>query len=82
MRKQEARRFIVSAGAGLIWLLVSAAVARPWVSGLVGRLPEMYILFAVAGIALLPGYLTGVMFVSNWLDACAGLWPCRTTTGP
>ena len=60
-------RFVASIGIALIWLAVSAALAARWAWGLAGRLPGFYIVFVIAGIALLPGYLLCSMFLSNLL---------------
>ena len=60
-------RFVASIGIALIWLAVSAALAALWAQDLAGRLPGFYIVFVIAGIALLPGYLLCAMFLSNLL---------------
>lgn len=60
-------KFFASAAAALVWLWVSAALAVPWVRGAALHLPFAYVVFVVAGVALLPAYLMGAMFLSNLL---------------
>ena len=60
-------KFFASAAAALVWLWVSAALAVPWVRGAALHLPFAYVVFVVAGAALLPAYLMGAMFLSNLL---------------
>lgn len=60
-------KFFASAAAALVWLWASAALAVPWVRGAALHLPFVYVVFVVAGVALLPAYLMGAMFLSNLL---------------
>ena len=52
-------KFFASAAAALVWLWVSAALAVPWVRGAALHLPFAYVVFVVAGVALLPAYRMG-----------------------
>ena len=49
-------KFFASAAAALVWLWVSAALAVPWVRGAALHLPFAYVVFVVAGAALLPAF--------------------------
>ena len=60
-------KFFVAAAAALAWLCLSIWLAVPWVRGASLHLPAAYVVFAVAGMALLPAYLMGAMFFSNLL---------------
>ena len=60
-------KFFASAAAALVWLWVSAALAVPLVRGAALHLPFAYVVFVGAGVALLPAYLMGAMFLSNLL---------------
>ena len=60
-------KVFASAAAALVWLWVSAALAVPWVRSASLHLPFAYVVFVVAGVALLPAYLMGAMFLSNLL---------------
>ena len=52
-------KFFASAAAALVWLWVSAALAVPWVRSASLHLPFAYVVFVVAGVALLPACLMG-----------------------
>lgn len=69
MKRRKGLCFAASTLAAVLWLGVSAELAAPWAEGLVGTLPEFYIIFAVSGIALLPGYILSAMFISNLLNS-------------
>ena len=61
--------FAFSIVAVLAWLTLSCVLAVPWVRDVSVSLPWSYTVFIVMGIALLPGYLMGAMFLSNLLHA-------------
>lgn len=65
--RRKSCRFTLSCGAALLWLAVSTLLAMPWLRAVAARLPGWYSLLVIAGIALLPGYLMGAMFLSNLL---------------
>lgn len=60
-------KFFASAAAALVWLWVSAALAVPWAREASRHLPAAYVAFVIGGVALLPAYLMGAMFLSNLL---------------
>lgn len=59
--------FFLSCAGALLWLAISAVLALPWVIQLSAQLSGLYAIWAVIGIALLPGYLISAMFFSNLL---------------
>lgn len=61
--------FALSVVAAFAWLALSCALAIPWIRGVSAALPWSYTVWVVMGIALLPGYLMGAMFLSNLLHA-------------
>lgn len=63
------RTFVISTAGALAWLLLSSVIAGCWVREASQRLPWCYAIWAVMGIALLPGYLTSAMFFSNLMNA-------------
>lgn len=65
--KRQHKFFLALAGA-LVWLLVSAVLAVPWIRQASLSLPLGYVVWVVGGIALLPGYLMCAMFLSNLLN--------------
>lgn len=65
--KQKCSFFLSIAGA-LVWLFLSIWLAVPWIAHLDEKLPLVYVLLVVFGIALLPGYLMCAMFLSNLMN--------------
>ena len=65
--RQETGRFALSCGLALAWLILSALLSLPWLRHVAQYLPGWYVALVIMGIALLPGYLTNAMFVSNLL---------------
>lgn len=63
------RTFVISTAGALTWLLLSSVIAGYWVREAAQRLPWCYTVWVVMGIALLPGYLTSAMFLSNMMHA-------------
>ena len=63
------RTFVISTAGALTWLLLSSVIAGSWVREAAQRLPWCYTIWVVMGIALLPGYLTSAMFLSNMMHA-------------
>lgn len=63
------RTFVISTAGALTWLLLSSVIAGYWVREAAQRLPWCYTIWVVMGIALLPGYLTSAMFLSNVMHA-------------
>ena len=57
--------FLLSIGIAAVWLAISTALAVPWLLDVAQRLPFVYVLGVILGIALLPGYLMTAMFLSN-----------------
>lgn len=66
MKRQH--KFFLTLAAALVWLLFSAVLAVPWIRQASLSLPLGYVVWAVGGIALLPGYLMCAMFLSNLLN--------------
>ncbi|WP_367924981.1 glycosyltransferase family 2 protein [uncultured Ruthenibacterium sp.] len=58
-------KFLFSAGFGLLWLGVSMYFSIFWAQEAAQALPELYVWWAIIGIALLPGFLMSAMFFSN-----------------
>ncbi len=63
------RAFVISTAGALTWLLLFSVIAGYWVREAAQRLPWCYTVWVVMGIALLPGYLTSAMFLSNMMHA-------------
>lgn len=63
------RTFVISTAGALTWLLLSSVIAGYWAREAAQRLPWCYTVWVVMGIALLPGYLTSAMFLSNMMHA-------------
>lgn len=63
------RTFVISTAGALTWLLLSSVIAGYWVREAAQRLPWCYTVWVVMGIALLSGYLTSAMFLSNMMHA-------------
>lgn len=60
-------KFCLSICFGGIWLAVSLFFAIGWAQGILYIFPDIYVWWAIIGMALLPGFLMSTMFFSNLL---------------
>jgi poly-beta-1,6-N-acetyl-D-glucosamine synthase len=63
-----AGKFGLSFAAGLSWMMLSWWIARPWIDELTGLAGVGVALFAIGGIALVPGFMNAFLAVSLLLD--------------
>ena len=61
--------FAIYSGIALLWAIFCAVLAGPWARAASMQLPSGYVLWVIVGIALLPGYLMCMMFLSNLFHA-------------
>jgi biofilm PGA synthesis N-glycosyltransferase PgaC len=61
-------KFAVAFAVGGAWLALCAVVAMPWMSELAARMGLPLALFAVGGIALVPGFMNAFLIASLLLD--------------
>ncbi len=60
-------KYLLTMGFSIVWFSISLYFSYFWVTELSAFLPELYVLWVVFGIALIPGFLMSGMFFSNLL---------------
>jgi biofilm PGA synthesis N-glycosyltransferase PgaC len=61
-------KFAIATAAGLAWLAFSAWIALPWLHDLAGLTNWAIAIFAIGGIAIVPGFMNAFLLTSLLLD--------------
>ncbi|WP_226818963.1 glycosyltransferase [Acidithiobacillus montserratensis] len=61
-------KFLIAQFGAILWVLFSIWVALPWMDSLAKSFGWVLTIFAIGGIAIVPGYISGIIIFSILLD--------------
>lgn len=61
-------KFQLAAAGGLLWMMLSIYLALPWVRELSSAIGPVLAIFAIAGIAIIPGFMNAFLLIGLSMD--------------